>query len=529
MKIKKIVGNIADHGPLSADTIYLARVGQGFEMAVTDATGAIAHKSNPDVSLISAIAAGSTLGLQQQLLADAGQPGRTVLAVGNTTSGKVQGISLATGNVIETYANGADFNAGIVRNREFMALGEPICFTGLQNGAIITSSGGFYGFSEQIAGPQESPMPLLSFGLSFKSTFLYAFRNSETHPSVAGIHSNQGWIPVVNGPITNVIKLTDGDGVTIRGQEDIQLGPWQYRVLYTSGNKEYILSGTQKMMACITTGMKNSGAHAFLDSRLIMPLTNDGITWARSGYCSAPFDDTAIKYYVRDGVKGNFTASPGTPANVHLTTGATEYDYEPNGAVRLQGPALSAYSGADSAGGEATPMMPLSGMSQVVAQPLFIKDSGDGGNSGIAIATTYTGTAKIYEWDDTTKTLVLKYNVSLTRTNVTVTTAEDQQHPCAGGVANEASMVTLVGDLKPGVIVADVPIMAVVQNGASGHMPTLRSQNGTTTTAIMSEGDETLTLGWTPAHVKAEIKTAADGLLYRRVIGVGGADSWVLC
>jgi len=94
-----------------------------------------------------AIASGSTLGLQQGLLAAAGQPALTVLAVGYTTSGKVQGVSLGAGNVIEVYATGADYNTGTVLYREFMGRGEPICFTGLSNGAIITSTQGFYGFS----------------------------------------------------------------------------------------------------------------------------------------------------------------------------------------------------------------------------------------------------------------------------------------------------------------------------------------------------------------------------------------------
>ena len=164
-----------------------------------------------------AIAAGSTLGLEQQLLASAGQPALTVLAVGYTTSGKVQGVSLGAGNVIEVYANGTDYNSGTVLYREFMAFGEPICFTGLANGAIITSTQGFYGFSENFSGNNESPMPLLSYGLSFSFTFLYAFR---------GALSNEGRIWVVNGPLANSIKLTDGVGVTQLSQEDISLDPW---------------------------------------------------------------------------------------------------------------------------------------------------------------------------------------------------------------------------------------------------------------------------------------------------------------
>ena len=52
------------------------------------------------------IAEGSTLGLQQQLLTEAGQTAKTVLAVGFTNTGKVQGVSLGNGNVIEVYSSG---------------------------------------------------------------------------------------------------------------------------------------------------------------------------------------------------------------------------------------------------------------------------------------------------------------------------------------------------------------------------------------------------------------------------------------
>ncbi len=70
-----------------------------------------APASGTDTNTVGAIAAGSTLGLEQALLANAGQPGLTVLAVGYTTSGNVMGVSLGDGNVIEVYASGADFNA----------------------------------------------------------------------------------------------------------------------------------------------------------------------------------------------------------------------------------------------------------------------------------------------------------------------------------------------------------------------------------------------------------------------------------
>ncbi|MEO0498938.1 MAG: hypothetical protein AAF205_00070 [Pseudomonadota bacterium] len=482
-----------------------------------------------------AIAAGSTLGLEQSLLANAGQPARTVLAVGYTTSGKVQGVSLGAGNVVEVYASGADFNAGDVLHREFMGRGEPICFTGLANGAIITATQGFYGFSECVDGADESPMPLLSFGLSFTFTFFFGFRNCNAY-SPGGTGGNQGWVHIVNGPLDSVIALKFGDGAVVRGQENIALAPWEYRRLYTDGNVEYIIEASNPVMACHNANMDLQPHGRFYDSRLIMPLTNDGITWPRSGFVSAPFNNTVVNYYVRDGAEGQINGatgvSPGSPvdfdANPPVGTGASDTDYEPNGATRVQAVGLiSAYSGADSAGLEASPLMPTSAMSQVVAQPIHIADNGDGGNSGVAIASPFEGAALIYEWNDATSQLDLAYTVPLTRNGVTVAAAADQLHPAAGMVANETvnGAVALVGQLNPGLIVADVPITVVVQSGNTVSA-TLRSQGGTTTTAIANDDDETLTLGWTPDTLKAEITEGTDGLLYRRSI-TGGVESWI--
>ena len=216
-------------------------------------------------------------------------------------------------------------------------------------------------------------------------------------------------------------------------------------------------------------------------------------------------------------------------APVGVGTGADDPDYEPNGATRFLATGLvSAYSGADTAGLEATPMMPTAAMSQVVAQPLFIADNGDGGESCVAIASPYEGTARIYSWNTATESLDLAYTVPLTRTNVTVTSREDQRHPAAGLVSNDPeATVQLNGQLDPGIIIADVPITVVLQNGNRNLTPTVRSQNGTTTTSIISNDDETLSLGWTPPDLKAEITEGDDGILYRRVV-TGGVASWVV-
>jgi hypothetical protein len=483
-----------------------------------------------------ALAAGSTLGLQQGLLAAAGQPGLTVLAVGYTNTGKVQGVSLGAGNVVEVYANGTDFNAGTVLHREFMNLGEPICFTGLSNGAIITSTQGFYGFSEQVDGPDESPMPLLSFGLSFTSTFFFGFRNCNTYDPT-GTSANQGWVHIVNGPTPSSVELTNGSGTVIRGQTGISLSAWEYRRLYTDGNQEYVINATNPVMACHNANMDSNPAGRFYDSRLIMPLTNDGITWPRSGFVSAPFDDTIVDWWTRDNAQGSLNSgngvSPGSPidfdSNAPVGTGATDQDYEPDGATRVKAVGLiSAYSGADSAGLEASPLMPTSAMSQVVAQPLTIADSGDGGNSGVAIASPYAGTARVFEYNTATGALDLAYTVPLTRNGVTISGPDDQNHPAAGLVANETvnGSVTLAGQLNPGLVIADVPITVVVQNGNAALAPTIRSQGGATTTGIISDSDETLSLGFTPSTIAAEVREDVDGILRVRRISNTGAETW---
>ena len=76
-------------------------------------------------------------------------------------------------------------------------------------------------------------------------------------------------------------------------------------------------------------------------------------------------------------------------------------------------------------------------------------------------------------------------------------------------------------------MIADVPVTVVVQNGTPTLTPTVRSQNGTTTSAIVTQDDETLSLGWTPDSLKAEITEGSDSILYRRVIS-GGIETWAV-
>ena len=183
-------------------------------------------------------------------------------------------------------------------------------------------------------------------------------------------------------------------------------------------------------------------------------------------------------------------------------------------------------------------MIPVSAMSQVVAQPFFINRNGDGGNSGVAIGSPYEGTAKYYAWNDATGKAELAYTVPLRRggggSGITPATPEDQYFPCSGLIANEPtlsadpSVQQMTEALAAGYIVADVPITVVSQNGSPEYKPTVRSQNGTTTDALVSDDDETLQLGWTPAALKAEITTDTDGFTRKRVVDNTGVPTYPL-
>lgn len=502
--------------------------------------------STTDVAAVGAVAAGSTLGLEQSLLANAGQPALTVLVVGPATNGKVQGTSLGDNNVVEVYANGSDFSAGIVLYREFMGLGEPICFTGLEFGAIISASKGFYGFSEvegdSAAAARQGLMPLMSFGFAFKSTFLYAFRNS------TGTNGSRGIVFVANGPLTNTIKMTNGSGAVTLGQEGIVLEPWESTYLDTNANQEYILSGTEKMMACIlgygggvavsgpvrdpsgisTATLTSNGRN--WDCRLVLPTSSDQIGNPRSGFMSAPYSNTFIKYYRQTGTSGNLTVSPGSPVPIS-TYGGNLGDHNPSGYVRWRATGLATgYSGADGQGGDAVQFSDVGTLSQVVAQPLYMPDSGFGDETGIAIFSPYEGTAKVFEWNTTTKSLDLAYTLALLRdSSITINSKEDQLHPAAASLSNSINNTNntlLTSPLNPGVVIADVPIGIVIQ-AQNGQVPDMRSQNETTTSSIYTQEDETASYGWTPATLKAEITEGTDGILYKRSI-TAGTETWTI-
>lgn len=503
-----------------------------------------------DESTVASIAKGSTLGLEQSLLAKSGQVGLTVLAVAHTfhqgatqpsPDHKVQISSLGDGNVVFVYANGADFSAGSIQEGPiFLAKGEVYVIENVQNGSIITSTEGAYGYSQQRQDNSESPMPLLSLALAFTDTFCFAFRNS---------NANEGRIWCVNGPIANSVTLRDDNGDVVTGQLDIPLEPWEWLELNTDGNGEYRVMAAENLMSAIAANMDANGFH---DSRLVLPLSNSVMTWARSGFISALYSSTFFQWFVNDGAEGTNTVSPGGPLDFDGITGADDADYEPRGLVWLMASGLlSCYSGADTSGLEATPGCPSQFFTQRLALPLHIRNSGDGGNNGIALGSKYTGTARLYQWNPVSGqseivTLtgpdgVPTTEIQLVRRNgATVlgpaTTADEQKHPAsalisaAGGVGGgDPGAYDMQSDFTGGYIEIDVPAMCVFnseqnQNGATTI--TFRGTSGANVVGIHSDDDEQLTFGITPDDIRAEITRGVDGIEYKRQINAG-VETWV--
>ena len=485
-----------------------------------------------------------TQGLKTELVAnggvEGGNAGKATLFVLNTTDGKAQITSLADGNVVQAFLTGFDFENNSPQETVFLKKGEIYVFENLQNGSVINSSEGAYGYSGQLLGGDESPMPLGSLAFSFTDTFFFAFRNSTNAANDLGL------VYVANGAVESVVSFRDGTGGLVDGQADVTLAPYESHVFHTEGNSEYRIQSSNPVIAGVNAEMNNLDGQTgrFWDSRLIMPLTNDGMTWPRSGFMSALFDNTQVQFWVRDGAEGtmNSTAgtgiSPGSPvdmdAGIGVGTGANDADYEPNGATRFKATGLiSGYSGADSAGLEASPLWPTKSFVQRVALPLQILNAGDGGNNGIAITSPYEGTAEIYEWDPVLEVANLAYTVPLTRNIGGTTTREDQNHPASALVSANAaeSTVQLTSAFYGGYVEADVPIHVVFnseqnQNGAT--TVTRKGTSGAAVVGISADDDEQASTGITPNEIRNETRTDANGLLRRRVIDGAGSETWVI-
>ena len=389
-------------------------------MTVNNRTGVVDFPNTPNMSgpslslaAANAIAAAHTLELQQRLLLEGGQTAKTILAVGYvhdngaadyTPGMKAQIASLERGNVLFVYRNGDRFLANDPQEGPIhLNLGEIYVIQNLGPGSIITASEGAYGFSQQANGEDVSPMPLLSLALAFTKTSFYFFRGATSYRGPAGGPGTfEGWIHVVGGALDSTVSLEapDSAGVysTVRGQENIAVPAWGYQRFYADGNKEYRLTATTPIMACMNANMGTEPG--FGDSRLILPGTTDGITWGAGSRVLTPYGSTVFSWFTNDAVAGGHVTRPGDSTDLEMISRADEPGYRARGAVRIiaQGP-ITSYSGADAAGSEATAMPAVATFSQRLAIPLTVELSGSTGSNNIAIASPYVGTARLYQWD----------------------------------------------------------------------------------------------------------------------------------
>lgn len=515
---------------------------------------------------INSVSSGNTTVLRENLIAQQGQIGKTILAVGfvyhqgdaeGTAHMSAQITSLEESNVIFVYATGADFLTNTVQEGPvFLDKGEIYVVQNLRSGSIIIGSEGIYGYSNQRNGTFMSPMPLLSLALSFKESFFFAYRTSGTYGGGSTTSSlNQGWVHIVNGPVESTVKLTNGNRAVVRAQENITLAPWEYRRLYTDGNMEYILTSTNPVMACINAQMGTMPQ--FNDSRLIMPLTTDGITWPTNGSLSALHSGTFVKYYVNDNVLGDFTANPGSPISLEDPppngTGVNEPDYEPRGATRFRAKGLiSAFSAADGQGSEATPLCPINFFTQRIALPLRIRNFGSGASNGISLASIYTGTAHLYQWDPvsgvtqlvevldpsnnrTTEIRLIRRNNSTGAERLAANRVEQFYpascliSPSGGRGGSDPNSYRMLNNFNGGYIEVDVPSMCVFnseQNETGTVTEHFRGTGGDNVNGIFAARDEQLSFGISPEYFKTQIFEDASGLLRKRQINSAGVETW---
>ncbi|NHK29531.1 DUF2793 domain-containing protein [Parvularcula flava] len=358
-------------------------------------------------------------------------------------------------------------------------------------GTRIETGHGHTGVSAMTGGP----MPLGHEALAGTLFLLFAFRGSDS--------GYVGRVHVAAGSVPAIVTLYDGTGSTII-DGPVELGAFERAQLTVNANAEFRLVSDQPVFAAI------SSFDDVRDYRLLHAPDTELIGWNRNARVSALYAGTTVDWYRRSGESGSFVVSPGSPVNLFEISGAGDNTgYEQAGAIilRADGP-ISALSGADGAGFDATAYQSVSSLGQRFAVPLATGTSSNTAESCIAVASPYEGTARIHASDGT-----LVHEMAITRNTSPAATASDQLFP-ASALFNPATHLGSGMSFGPGGYVdCDVPAYVV-----------LNSMGDST---IYTEGDEIVLAGIVPDVIKCELTRDDAGLIRRREV-TGGSGMWVI-
>ena len=374
-------------------------------------------------------------------------------------------------------------------------------------GDVITSERGHSGVYN-LDGGAERPVELASAANAGTQFLWFSFR-SNNHRHVIQTLALPARVRVF-GPNPTV----DLDGTSPDTPiQDVELASNEVLDFNTSANGEYYVLASQPVV--ISTSNQNGNQ----DQRSLAPLGNrliGGVAGADGGdaVVSALYSNTTVTVRTSTGFVGTGIASPGAPLSLHGNNGSPinlprvrSYGDGHGVLIEADGP-ISGFAGADESGTNATTHQLAGSVSHVVGLSLGILGE-NSQRDGVSFSSPFEGTVSIFQPDGSlagTRQLLRRGTL-----NSPATTPEEQRHPAdAAFRGNDPDFV----DLQRGAyLVSDVPI-SVVANFNEG--------NGS-----RADDDETSAVGISPPELAPLIRRAADGLLYRAVLGSGGVETHV--
>lgn len=356
-----------------------------------------------------------------------------------------------------------------------MGKGEKLDLT-LPAGTILRSSKGIYGFS----GPHPTPLGPQSFALTQSQLYV----------------SSSATLTVVSMGTEVTTSLFSGDQSTLLSGPTT-IAAYQTGSFSCPSTGEYFVSSTGPIVACVNEANSNI--------RPLAPMTTELLTMNTGCLVSALSATTNVTWYRRNGTTGSVVVSPGTTVDLGAGNNTT---LDANGWVRVVADKpISTFSSTDSIGTQSLSGFPTSQLAQLFCNPSFIDTATSYGQTGVAVASPYEGTATVY-----TSAGVVLDTFAYVRTNA-VTTAADQIYPAGGRwrPLDVSATTTWAG----GYIECSTPSVCIMNSSGD--------------TTWSSAGQEIMIVGSTPDDIKADIKKDGDGIWRRRDISNTGVVTWNIC